>query len=352
MNNMTSSNNTKSSKSQKNILVTGGAGFIGSNLVGALLDLESVSLVRVLDNLATGSLKNLKEFEQHPKLEFMEGDIRDFETCKKAVEGINLISHQAALGSVPRSINDPQTTNEVNISGSLNVFIAAKEAKIPRVVYAASSSSYGDSPYLPKREDVTGKPISPYSVTKLVNELYAYVFGNLYDINFIGLRYFNIFGPKQDPNGAYAAVIPIFIKAIMEEKPPTINGDGLHSRDFTYVSNAVQANIKALFTDREDALNEIYNIATNERTTLIELLDHLKKISGSDIEPIFGPERIGDVKHSLADISKAMNYLGYQPEVLIKEGLMLTYEWYKSIQYEDNLEIKPQHFHSEKFNTE
>ena len=315
---------------KKRILVTGGAGFIGSNLVESLLQHEDVSLVRVLDNLSTGSLKNLKEFENHPKLEFVEGDIRDFATCKKAVEKIDLVSHQAALGSVPRSINDPQTTNEVNISGTLNVFISSKEAKIRRVVYAASSSSYGDSPYLPKREDVTGKPISPYSVTKLVNELYAYVFGNLYDINFIGLRYFNIFGPKQDPNGAYAAVIPIFIKAMMEGHPITINGDGLHSRDFTYVKNAVSANIKALFTNRKDALNEIYNIATNERTTLVELFDHLKLIIGSQVDPIFGPPRLGDVKHSLADISKAMNYLGYQPEVLIKEGLKMTIDWHKS----------------------
>ncbi|MEO1263218.1 MAG: SDR family oxidoreductase [Bacteroidota bacterium] len=317
-------------KDKHRILVTGGAGFIGSNIVEALLKLDNIEYVRVLDNLATGSLRNLEEFSQNAKLEFIEGDIRDFATCQEAVRGIDLISHQAALGSVPRSINDPQTTNEVNITGTLNVFIAAKEAKIPRVVYAASSSSYGDSPYLPKREDVTGKPISPYSVTKLVNELYAHVFGNLYDINFIGLRYFNIFGPKQDPNGAYAAVIPLFIKAMMDDTPITINGDGQHSRDFTFVSNAVLANIKALFTDRKDALNEIYNIATNERTTLIELYDHLKNISGSQKKPIFGPPRLGDVKHSLADISKAMNYLGYQPAVRIKEGLQKTFDWYTS----------------------
>lgn len=316
-------------KEKQNILVTGGAGFIGSNLVEALLKMDHIEHVRVLDNLATGNLRNLDEFSNNPKLEFMEGDIRDFATCQKAVEGMDLVSHQAALGSVPRSINDPHTTNEVNITGTLNVFIAAKEAKIPRVVYAASSSSYGDSHYLPKREDVTGKPISPYSVTKLVNELYAHVFGNLYDINFIGLRYFNIFGPKQDPNGAYAAVIPLFIKNMMEGKAIKINGDGQHSRDFTYVQNAVQANIKALFTNREDALNEVYNIATNDRTTLLELFDYLKAISGYTSSPVFGPERAGDVKHSLADISKAMNYLGYQPEVKIKEGLKRTFAYYQ-----------------------
>ena len=315
------------------ILVTGGAGFIGSNLVEALLQLENVSHVRVLDNLATGHLKNLKEFENNPKFEFMQGDIRDFKTCQKACEDIDLISHQAALGSVPRSIDDPITTNNVNISGTVNVFTAAKEAGIKRVVYAASSSTYGDSPSLPKREDVIGKPLSPYAVTKLVNELYADVFARFYNINFIGLRYFNIFGSKQDPNGSYAAVIPIFIKSILENTAPTINGDGLTSRDFTFVSNAVQANIKALFTQNTAALNEVYNIATNERTTLIKLFDHLKNISGSQLAPNFGPERLGDVKHSLADISKAMNYLGYLPEVRIKEGLRKTFEWYKSSQY-------------------
>ncbi len=322
-------NRQPSSVNQVSILVTGGAGFIGSNLTEALLQLENVGLVRVLDNLATGHLRNLQEFQSNPKFEFMEGDIRDFKTCQKACKGINLITHQAALGSVPRSINDPITTNEVNITGTLNIFNAAKEEGINRVVYAASSSTYGDSPYLPKREDVIGKPLSPYAVTKLVNELYADVFAKFYDINFIGLRYFNIFGPKQDPNGAYAAVIPLFIKCILENTPPTINGDGLTSRDFTYVANAVQANIKALFTENKAALNEVYNIATNDRTTLIELFDLLKNIGDSQLEPHFGPERLGDVKHSLADISKAMNYLGYHPHVKIKEGLKKAFEWYK-----------------------
>jgi UDP-N-acetylglucosamine 4-epimerase len=227
---------------------------------------------------------------------------------------------------VPRSIKDPLTTNEVNIGGTLNLFMAAKEAGVKRVVYAASSSTYGDSPYLPKREDVTGKPLSPYAVTKLVNELYAKVLADIYGMELIGLRYFNIFGPKQDPNGAYAAVIPLFIKAIQENKPPTINGDGLHSRDFTYVDNAVQANIKAMFTERKAAANEVYNIATGDQTSLLELFNYLKELAGSSLEPVFGPERAGDVKHSLADISKAMNYLGYAPTVRIKEGLERTWE--------------------------
>ena len=322
------------STKKQNILVTGGAGFIGSNLVEALLQLDNVALVRVMDNLATGHLKNIKAFSNHPRFEFVKGDIRDFQTCKEAMEDINLVTHQAALGSVPRSINDPLTTNNVNIGGTVNIFIAAKEAGVKRVVYAASSSTYGDSPYLPKREDVIGKPLSPYAVTKLVSELYAEVFSRFYETNFIGLRYFNIFGPKQDPNGAYAAVIPLFIKCILDETPPTINGDGLTSRDFTYVANAVQANIKALFVKTPAALNTVYNIATNERTTLIELFDYLKNISGSRLEPIFGPERAGDVKHSLADITKAMDLLDYHPEVAIKGGLKKTFEWYKSAYYQ------------------
>lgn len=317
---------------QQRILVTGGAGFIGSNLVETLLQLGTVTAVRVLDNLSTGHLRNIEGFFDNPKFEFIKGDIRDFDTCLKACEGMSLVSHQAALGSVPRSIDDPLTTNEVNVSGTLNVFMAARESHIKRVVFAASSSTYGDSPYLPKREDVTGKPLSPYAVSKLVNELYASVFSKIYDINFIGLRYFNIFGPKQDPNGAYAAVIPLFMKGILEETPPTINGDGSHSRDFTYVDNAVQANIKAMFTQRQDALNEVYNIATGEKTTLMELFNILKKLSGSKLKPILGPERLGDVKYSHADISKAMNYLEYDPVVKIKDGLEKAFLWYAAQQ--------------------
>lgn len=311
------------------ILVTGGAGFIGSNLVGELLKHPLVSHVRVLDNLATGSIKNIEEFLIEPNFEFMEGDIRDFETCLLACKGIDRITHQAALGSVPRSINDPLTTNNVNITGTLNVFTAAKEKEIKRVVYAASSSTYGDHPGLPKMEDVIGNPLSPYAVTKYVNELYAKVYAALYSIEFIGLRYFNIFGPKQNPNGPYAAVIPLFAEAILQNKAPTINGDGEHSRDFTFVNNAVQANVLSLFTDNPKAVNQVYNIACGHQTSLNELFDYLKEEAGSKLEPIYGPERKGDVKHSLADISKARSLLGYDPRISVKEGLQKTFYWYQ-----------------------
>jgi len=310
------------------ILLTGGAGFIGSNIAGAFLKDERVKFVRVLDNLSTGNRKNIEPFLDHPKFEFVWGDIREYNTCRDVCGGIDMICHQAALGSVPRSIQYPLTTNNVNITGTLNVFTAAKDEGIKRVVYAASSSTYGDSTSLPKRESVIGDPISPYAVTKLVNELYANVFAKLYDMEFIGLRYFNVFGPNQDPNGAYAAVIPLFAKAILENKPPTIHGDGLQSRDFTFVDNAVQANFKALFTERKDALNEVYNIAVGERTTIIELFNMLKDVAGSNLQPIFGDRRAGDVKHSLADISKAKNYLEYEPAVTVKEGIEKVFEWY------------------------
>ncbi|MBK8818703.1 MAG: NAD-dependent epimerase/dehydratase family protein, partial [Saprospiraceae bacterium] len=262
-----------------NILVTGGAGFIGSNLVGALLADDRVKKVRVLDNLATGFRKNLSEFEDHPKFEFLEGDIRNFETCLKACEGMDLVSHQAALGSVPRSIKDPLTTHEVNITGTLNIFQAALQQGVKRVVFAASSSTYGDSPGLPKVEDKIGKPLSPYAVTKYVNELYADVFARTDGIEYIGLRYFNVFGPKQDPNGAYAAVIPLFFKAALEKKAPNINGDGTNSRDFTFVDNAVEANILSLFTDSKEAVNQIYNVACGERTSLNQLWDMICEVA-------------------------------------------------------------------------
>jgi len=310
------------------ILVTGGAGFIGSNLVSALLQNDRITEVVVLDNLATGAMENLEEFLAHPGFRFVEGDIRNYDDCLKACAGIDGISHQAALGSVPRSINDPLTTNEVNITGTLNIFNAAKESKVKRLVYAASSSTYGDHPGLPKKEDLIGKPLSPYAVTKYVNELYAKVYADVYGMELIGLRYFNIFGPKQNPEGPYAAVIPLFIEAIIQDKPPVINGDGSHSRDFTFVDNAVQANLLALFTDNKEALNQVYNIAVGEQTTLAELFEHLKKDAGSSLKPIFGPERKGDVKHSLADISKAKELLGYDPGVTVKEGLKRTFEWY------------------------
>lgn len=311
------------------ILVTGGAGFIGSNLTEALLNDDRVSLVRVMDNLMTGSENNLNEFKGNSRFQFYKADIRNYKDCLEACEGIDLISHQAALGSVPRSINDPLTTNEVNITGTLNVFTAAKEKSIKRIVYAASSSTYGDHPGLPKQEDKTGNPLSPYAVTKLVNELYAKVYGSVYDMKFVGLRYFNIFGPKQNPNGPYAAVIPLFAEALLVNNPPVINGDGSHSRDFTYVSNAVQANILSLFTENEKALNQVYNIACGEQTTLVQLFEYLRKEAGTSLQPVFGPERKGDVRHSLADISKAKNLLGYQPSVTVEDGLKKTFNWYQ-----------------------
>ncbi|MEI9806747.1 MAG: SDR family oxidoreductase [Bacteroidota bacterium] len=311
------------------ILITGGAGFIGSNLAETLLQDKRVSHVRVFDNLATGSLINIESFRHHPKFEFREGDIRNYEACLAACDTIDLISHQAALGSVPRSVADPLTTNEVNITGTLNIFTAAKEKKVKRIVYAASSSTYGDHPGLPKIEDQIGKPLSPYAVTKYVNELYAQVYASLYGVQFIGLRYFNIFGPRQNPQGAYAAVIPLFAKAILENKPPVINGDGSHSRDFTFVDNAVQANILSLFTNDAGAVNQVYNIACGHQTSLLALFNDLKKEAGSDLEPVHGPERTGDVKHSLADISKAKKMLGYNPSVSVEEGLKKTFHWYK-----------------------
>lgn len=312
------------------ILITGGAGFIGSNLAGRLLQDPRVDLVRVMDNLATGSMINIKEYVGQPKFEWIRGDIRDFNACLSAADQIDLICHQAALGSVPRSIADPLTTNEVNISGTLNVFTAAKEKRIKRVVYAASSSTYGDHPGLPKVEDKIGRPLSPYAVTKYVNELYASVYASLYDMEFIGLRYFNIFGPRQNPQGPYAAVIPLFVKAILDGKPPVINGDGSHSRDFTFVENAVQANIAALFTENKEAVNQVYNIACGQKTSLLQLFNYLKQEASSDLEAIHGGERKGDVRHSLADISKANTLLGYSPAVSVQEGLQKTYNWYAS----------------------
>lgn len=312
------------------ILVTGGAGFIGSNLAATLLNDERVRFVRVLDNLATGSTHNLQDLITDERFQFVEGDIRNYETCLQACDTIDAISHQAALGSVPRSINDPLTSNDVNITGTLNIFNAAREKNIKRVVYAASSSTYGDHPGLPKVEDQIGKPLSPYAVTKFVNELYAQVYASLYGMEPVGLRYFNIFGPRQNPAGPYAAVIPLFAEAILTNKAPTINGDGNHSRDFTYVDNAVSANILSLFTTNKEAVNQVYNIACGEQTSLNELFNALRNEAGSQLQPIYGPERKGDVKHSLADISKASRLLGYNPVISVKEGLEKTFNWYKN----------------------
>jgi len=313
--------------SNYSFLVTGGAGFIGSNLVGYLLE-HGAKHVRVLDNFSNGYKANLTEFLDHPAFELMEGDIRNLETCKQAMQGMDYVSHQAALGSVPRSIQDPATTHAVNITGFLNMLIALKSNdSVKRMVYAASSSTYGDSTNLPKVEDTIGKPLSPYAVTKYVNELYADVFGKTYGTDCIGLRYFNVFGPKQSPQGAYAAVIPLFMKALKEDLPPTIHGDGEQTRDFTYVDNAVQANIKALFAS-EEASNEVFNVACGERISVNTLWNTLRTAAQSDLEAIYGPARVGDVRDSLADVAKAKRLLGYVPEVSVEEGLKRTWAYF------------------------
>ena len=308
-------------------LVTGGAGFIGSNLVGYLLK-HGAKKVRVLDNFSNGYKANLEAFKNNPTFELIEGDIRNLDTCKKAMKDMDYVSHQAALGSVPRSIEDPATTNAVNITGFLNMMIALKQSKtVKRMVYAASSSTYGDSKSLPKVEAVIGNPLSPYAVTKYVNELYADVFGKTYQTDVIGLRYFNVFGPKQSPNGAYAAVIPLFMEALKENKSPIIHGDGEQTRDFTFVDNAVQANIKAFFASNK-ASNEVFNVACGERISVNQLWVHLKSAANSSLDAIYGSTRQGDVKDSLADISKAERLLGYHPEISVREGLKLTWDWF------------------------
>ncbi len=312
-----------------NILLTGGAGFIGSNLAKALLKLDNVTKVRVLDNFCTGYRQNIEDLLSNPKFELLEGDITDFATCEKAMKSIDLVSHQAALGSVPRSIADPVTSNHTNISGTLNIYTAAKNAGVKRIVYAASSSTYGDSQSLPKVEDIIGKPLSPYAVTKYVMELYADVFAKTYNMEFIGLRYFNVFGPHQSPTGAYAAVIPLFMNAVIQQQAPTINGDGSYSRDFTFIDNVVDANIKALFTNNVEAVNQVYNIAFGESTTLLQLYNYIKETAGVDLEAQFAPFRVGDIPHSLADVSKAKILLNYQPQISVKEGLEKAFAWYK-----------------------
>jgi len=313
--------------SKLSFLVTGGAGFIGSNIVEYLLKYGAAK-VRVLDNFSNGYRENLTEFMNHPSFELLEGDIRDLDTCKKAMENIDYVSHQAALGSVPRSINDPKTSNEVNISGFLNMMIALKESdSVKRMVYAASSSTYGDSKTLPKVEDTIGKPLSPYAVTKYVNELYADVFGKTYNTDVIGLRYFNVFGPKQSPNGAYAAVIPLFMQALKDDKPATINGDGEQTRDFTFVDNAVQANVRGFFASK-DAANQVFNVACGERISVNKLWNDLKEAANSQLAPVYGPPRQGDVRDSLANIDKAKNLIGYKPNYTVSEGLKITWDFF------------------------
>ncbi len=317
--------------SDTTFLVTGGAGFIGSNIVEYLLK-YGAKKVRTLDNYSNGFRKNLALFEGNGALEIVDGDIRNAETCAAACAGIDVVLHQAALGSVPRSIKDPVLTNDVNVGGFVQMLTAAKDAGVRRFVYAASSSTYGDHPGLPKVEDRIGKPLSPYAVTKYANELYADVFGRTYGMEIIGLRYFNIFGPRQDPGGAYAAVIPLFIDAILENQAPTLNGDGGQTRDFTFVENCVQANIRAALTTNPGALNQVYNIAVGDRTSLVQMYDILREEAGSDLAPAFGPDRAGDIRDSLADISKASNLLGYAPQIRIRAGLQQTLDWFKANQ--------------------
>ena len=318
--------------SEYNILVTGGAGFIGSNLCEALL--KNGNKVICLDNFSTGKYENIKPFLRNENFTFIEGDIRELDNCETACENVDYILHQAALGSVPRSINDPILSNEVNVSGFLNMLVAARNAKIKRFIYAASSSTYGDSEVLPKVEEQIGVPLSPYAVTKYVNELYANVFSKTYGIETIGLRYFNVFGKRQDPDSAYAAVIPKFTTQLINHESPTLNGDGSFSRDFTYIDNVVEMNVRALLADNQEALNTVYNVAYGERTSLNELIELLKQYLNpydskiKNIEVNFGPERLGDVPHSLASIDKARKNLGYSPQYDIKSGLKSAMDWY------------------------
>lgn len=314
------------------ILITGGAGFIGSNLAEYFIN--QGHQVTVLDNFATGFRHNIENLTNDPNFILIEGDIRDLATCQKACEGQDYILHQAALGSVPRSINDPITSNEVNVSGFLNMLVAAREAKVKRFIYAASSSTYGDSAALPKVEEVIGKPLSPYAITKYVNELYADVFSKTYGLECIGLRYFNVFGRRQTPNGAYAAVIPKFVIQLMNYESPVINGTGDYSRDFTYIDNVIQMNEKAMFTTNPEALNTVYNTAVGDRTTLNSLVTYLKEELSifdsaiQNIKIIYGAERVGDIPHSLASVVKARRLLAYEPTHTIQQGLKEAVSWY------------------------
>ena len=316
------------------VLVTGGAGFIGSNLCEYLLthDYEEVCL----DNFATGKPENVFPFLEHysKRFKLMVGDIRNLADCRKAVEGVDYVLHEAALGSVPRSIKDPITTNDTNISGFLNMLVAARDAEVKRFMYAASSSTYGDSKSLPKVEDVIGKPLSPYAITKYINELYADVFAKTYGMECIGLRYFNVFGRRQDPFGAYAAVIPLFVKRLMAHESLTINGDGEYSRDFTYIDNVIQMNMLAMTTTNKEAINQVYNTAYGEQTTLNQLVSYLKEFLSefdseiAQVEVVHGPNRLGDIPHSLACIDKAKSLLGYHPQYSMRDGLKEAIKWY------------------------
>lgn len=316
----------------RKILVTGGAGFIGSNLCEELV--KKGNYVVCLDNFSTGHIENIQGLLDNNRFKLIEGDIRNLDTCLKAVNGVDVVFHEAALGSIPRSIDDPITTNAVNISGFLNMLVAAKNAKIDRFIFAASSSAYGDNETIPKVEDTIGKPLSPYALTKYVDELYAHVFSITYGLKYIGIRYFNVFGRRQDPNSAYAAVIPLFIKKLLKHEQPIINGDGSNSRDFTYIDNIIHINMLALETLSPKAFNQIYNGAGGENTSVLELEQLItKNLSAYDncidcIVPIFGPNRIGDIKHSKASISKAKELLGYTPVCTFEDGLKKTIYWY------------------------
>ncbi len=316
----------------KNVLVTGGAGFIGSNLVGSLL--QSGNRVVCLDNFSTGKRANLLEYLKNPDFRLIEGDIRNYDDCVNAVKGIDIVFHQAALGSVPRSIKDPVTTTDVNIGGFVKMIFASRESGVKRFIYAASSSTYGDHPDLPKVEDKIGSPLSPYAITKYVDELYAKIFANTYGVEVIGLRYFNVFGRRQDPDGAYAAVIPLFLKMLKNHESPVINGDGSFSRDFTYIDNVIQANHLAASVNNKEALNQVYNVAYGERTTLNQLYDQIQRLAGKydpailDIKLKYGPERAGDIPHSLASIEKAKSLLGYSPTHNVREGLEEAVKWF------------------------
>lgn len=318
----------------KKILVTGGAGFIGSNLCDHLV--KKGFYVVCLDNFSTGHMKNIQHLidDEKKSFELIEGDIRNFQTCLKAVDGVEFVFHEAALGSIPRSINDPITTNDVNIGGFLNMLVAARDSHVKRFIFAASSSAYGDSKELPKVEDHVGKPLSPYALTKYVDELYADVFAKTYGIEYIGLRYFNVFGKRQDPDSMYAAVIPLFIKQYMNHRHPIINGDGQNSRDFTYIDNVIHMNMLAMNTTSKDAINQIYNTAGGERTTINELVEQIRSImtdfdnSIKNVEYQYGPTRSGDIPHSLANIDKAYHMMGYKPIVCFSKGLRETIKWY------------------------
>jgi UDP-N-acetylglucosamine 4-epimerase len=320
--------------SNHRILVTGGAGFIGSNLIESMLN--SGNSVACLDNFATGKRENLETFMNNPGFTLIEGDIRNYSDCEKSVRGIDFVFHQAALGSVPRSIKDPVSSTDVNIGGFVKMLFASKEAKVKRFIYAASSSTYGDHPDLPKVEDKIGKPLSPYGITKYADELFADNFSSTYNIEVIGLRYFNVFGRRQDPQGAYAAVIPIFVKKLMLHESPIINGDGQYSRDFTYIDNVLQANHLAALVQDPSAVYQVYNVAHGERTSLKELYDLIKELIGNfdsgvaDIEPVYGPNRAGDIPHSLASIEKAKRLLGYKPTHTVREGMVEAIKWYRA----------------------